>query len=86
LRRLSRIAVEGLRSQLHVHLVPNEHKRLQIDHDDVVIHPRDPSPDVAMKVCFSTFEDFCVVTQSVREGIDASVNVSRSPTGAEPAI
>lgn len=74
------VAVTGLRSEVKVGLVRNEHKRLRIGRVDVVIHPRDPIPEEALTECLKTFEDFCVVTQSVREGLDVSVNVSR-PAG-----
>jgi uncharacterized OsmC-like protein len=70
------VVVTGLRSEVRVQLVRNEHKRLRI----VSIHPQAPIPDEAMDACLKTFEDFCVVTQSVREGIDVKVSVSRPPT------
>ncbi len=78
------VAVAGLRSEVKVALVRNEHKRLRIGRVDVAIHPRDPIPEEALTECLKTFEDFCVVTQSVREGIDVSVNVSRP--AATPAV
>lgn len=36
----------------------------------------------AVAKCLGSFEDFCVVTQSVREGIDVRVRVE--PEGAAP--
>lgn len=72
------IVVDGLRSEVHVQLVRNEDKRLRIGRVEVTIHPREPIPDEALDACLSTFEDFCVVTQSVRTGIDVSVSVARS--------
>jgi len=71
------VAVVGLRSEVKVALVRNESKRLRVGRVDVSIHPRDPIPEEALDECLKVFEDFCVVTQSVREGIEVSVNVSR---------
>jgi hypothetical protein len=45
------------------------------------IHPGGPIPDEALKACLETFEDFCVVTQSVRTGIDVAVNVTQAGSG-----
>lgn len=75
------VVVEGLRSEVHVQLVRNENKRLRIGAVEVSIHPQGPIPDDVMDACLKTFEDFCVVTQSVRDGIDVKVDVSR-PAGA----
>lgn len=72
------VTMEGLRSSVHVQLVRNEHKRLRVGRVEVTIHPGSPIPDEAFEACMKTFEDFCVVTQSVREGIDVQVNVTRS--------
>ena len=72
------ITVSGLRSDVHVQLVRNERKRLRVGKIDVTIHPGGPIPEEAMKACMETFEDFCVVTQSVREGIDVAVHVTQA--------
>ncbi|CAN5815929.1 hypothetical protein BH11MYX4_BH11MYX4_24840 [soil metagenome] len=71
------VAVSGLRSEVRVQLVRNEKKRLRIGKVAVSIHPQGPIPDEALDACLKTFEDFCVVTQSVREGIEVDVSVSR---------
>jgi uncharacterized OsmC-like protein len=76
------VIVEGLRSEVRVQLVRNEEKRLRIGRVDVAMHPRDPIPDDALDACLQVFEGFCVVTQSVREGIAITVNVSRPPRAA----
>jgi len=72
-----KIDVTGLRSEVHVQLVRNERKRLRVGKIDVAIHPATPIPEEALQACLETFEDFCVVTQSVREGIDVAVKVTR---------
>lgn len=74
------VVVDGLRSEVRVQLVRNENKRLRIGNVEVSIHPQGPIPDEALDACLQTFEDFCVVTQSVREGIDVKVDVSRPPS------
>lgn len=77
------VMVSGLTSEVKVALVRNESKRLRIGHVQVAIHPREPIPAQALDECLTMFEEFCVVTQSVREGIDVSVTVSgpTSPPG-----
>lgn len=70
-----RVEVSGLRAEVHVSLVRNENKRLRVGKVGVTIHPTGPIPEDALAACLSTFEDFCVVTQSVREGIDVDVRV-----------
>lgn len=70
------VTVTGLRSEVRVSLVRNEQKRLRIGSVQVSISPGAGIPEEARQACLSTFEDFCVVTQSVREGIDVKVSVS----------
>ena len=72
-----KVDVTGLRSEVRVQLVRNERKRLRVGKIDVAIHPGTPIPEEALQACLESFEDFCVVTQSVREGIDVAVNVTR---------
>ncbi|MBP9113074.1 MAG: OsmC family protein [Polyangiaceae bacterium] len=70
------VTVKGLRSEVKVELIRNDRKRLRIGHIEVTIHPGSDIPKDVLDACLSTFEDFCVVTQSVREGLDVKVNVS----------
>lgn len=72
------VAVQGLRTEVRVELVRNEHKRLRIGRVEVAIDPRSGVPKEALDACLQTFEDFCVVTQSVREGIDVAVTVKQA--------
>lgn len=76
------VVVEGLRSEVRVELARNENKRLRIGRVGVTIHPTSPIPDEVLDACLKTFEDFCVVTQSVREGLQVDVEVLRP--SAEP--
>lgn len=74
--RRSRIDVRALHATVTGTLTRNERGRLRIGGFDVKI-----AVDVApgdrerMGRCTELFEDFCVVTESVRHGIDVSVGV-----------
>ena len=67
--------ISGLTSEVHVELVRNENRRLRIGKVEVHLHPKLPPDHPALSACLATFEDFCVVTQSVREGLDVRVAV-----------
>lgn len=73
---LSRSKVEllGLTSDVRVELVRNESKRLRIGQVDVTLHP-ELADQRSLESCADVFEDFCMVTQSVREGIDVRVHL-----------
>jgi uncharacterized OsmC-like protein len=71
----SRVPVLGVRADVHVTLARNEAKRLRIGRVDVHLHPRMGEGD-ALASCLPLFEDFCVVTQSVREGLEVNVEVT----------
>lgn len=74
------VPVEDLKTEADVQLVRNEHKRLRIGSIDVRIQPQLGVDAAAITKCLDTFEDFCVVTQSVREGIDVRVEVETQPS------
>lgn len=65
---------KGIRSEAKVSIVRNDQKRLRIGKVEVVIHPIDGDP-ATLEKCLTTFEDFCIVTQSVRQGLDVEVRV-----------
>lgn len=67
--------LEDLKSDVHVELVRNENKRLRIGKIDVTLKPRLSQGAEKLSQCLSTFEDFCVVTQSVRQGLEINVAV-----------
>lgn len=72
----SRVPVSGLTAEVSGELGRNEKGRLRIQGVQVVIRPTlDGVPPERMDRCLQLFEDFCVVTQSVREGIDVKVSV-----------
>ncbi|MFZ5439015.1 MAG: OsmC family protein [Myxococcota bacterium] len=67
--------VEGVKAKVHVELTRNEHKRLRIGKVDVKILAPVERDSAALLACLDSFEDFCVVTQSVREGLTVNVDV-----------
>jgi len=71
---------DAMSAAVRVELVRNDDRRLRIGAIDVTLHPVVPAGSPALGACLSTFEDFCVVTQSVRSGLDVRVHVE--PTGA----
>ncbi|NJD19766.1 MAG: OsmC family protein [Gemmatimonadetes bacterium] len=72
----ARVPVTGLRAEVRGELARNERGRLRIDSMSVVIRPTlDGVGPERIARCLELFEDFCVVTQSVREGIDVRVSV-----------
>jgi len=76
--RKSRVDIEGVHTEVTVHYARNEQGRIRIGKIDVQVEPRFAESDPAkMQRCLEIFEDYCVVTQSVRKGIDISVLVKR---------
>lgn len=65
-------------ADVDVEIVRNESKRLRIGKVNVVLHTNASPDDPAFRSCASTFEDFCIVTQSVRKGIDVVVQMTTS--------
>lgn len=64
----------GVSADVAVDIVRNEARRLRIGKVDVTLHTTLESAE-ALGPCIETFEDFCIVTQSVRRGIDVAVHV-----------
>jgi uncharacterized OsmC-like protein len=74
-------ALTDVTASVKVTLVRNEQRRLRIGHIGVsVVAPGASEP--ALAGCLASFEDFCVVTQSVRHGIDVEVAVNGRPTAS----
>jgi organic hydroperoxide reductase OsmC/OhrA len=75
------VTTHGLSAQVHVEIVRNEAKRLRIGKVKVNLEPN-VSPDAValLQRCTSVFEDFCMVTESVRKGIDVEVHVETPAT------
>jgi uncharacterized OsmC-like protein len=82
--RKARLPVGPIRTRVTTRLARNSDRRLRIHSISVSIDPGvDPQE---LSRCLARFEDFCVVTQSVREGIDVQVEVIHpGRPGASPA-
>ncbi len=77
----SKVEVSGVKTVVNGSLVRNEQKRLRIGAMDVRIELDSPVERARLERCLGLFEDYCVVTQSVREGIEVGVEVV-DPAGA----
>ena len=77
----ARVPIGPIHATVRTQLARNERGRLRISGIEVNIDPNIPEAarEQAQR-CLGIFEDFCVVTQSVRDGIDVKVTVA----GAEP--
>ncbi len=74
--RRAHIEVQEMRTTVSGTFVRNEAGRLRIGSVSVDIEPVVAEEDQSrMRRCMELFEDFCVVTQSVRQGIDVDVSV-----------
>jgi uncharacterized OsmC-like protein len=64
----------SLRAEVFSRMERNDHGRLRITHIKVSLYPElsDPSK---LKLCQEIFEDFCIVSQSVKSGIPMDVEV-----------
>jgi organic hydroperoxide reductase OsmC/OhrA len=72
----AKVATPSVSADVNVEIVRNEARRLRVGKVNVTLHTNLPPGDSALAGCLSTFEDFCVVTQSVRQGIDVVVEVT----------
>ncbi len=64
----------------------NEAGRLRVSRIEVRLAPELEEADAArVKRCVDLFEDFCTVTQSVRQGIDIDAVVEPKIAAPEPA-
>lgn len=75
--RKARIEVAGLRATVRGSMTRNEDKRLRIAGLRVRLEPETVRPEDQDRMgrCFDVFEDFCIVTESVRHGIPVEVQV-----------
>ncbi len=70
------VAVEGVRARAEGALVRNERGRYRIEEIRVQLEPEVPEEDEgALDRCRELFQDFCIVTESVRHGIAVQVDV-----------
>lgn len=79
----SRIEVLDMRTVVEGTMVRNERGRFRVGSMRVRIEPVVAPDDVErMSRCLEMFEDFCIVGQSVRDGIDIAVDVAPNPAAA----
>ncbi|MBB5157563.1 OsmC family protein [Saccharopolyspora phatthalungensis] len=87
--RKARITVYGMSTSADVSFARDERGHLRLGGITVHIHPEVAEDDVGrMHRCVDLFEDYCAVTQSVRSGLNVSVEVEPVPVladGATPA-
>ena len=72
----ARVAVENMETDVHGIVSRNEDNRLRVSRIQVRIEATIPPEDQdRVPRCLKVFEDFCIVTGSVRQGIDIEVEV-----------
>lgn len=71
----AKIVTSGVSADVDVEIVRSDKRRLRIGKVNVTLHTKLAADDPALTSCLGTFEDFCIVTQSVRQGIEVSVAV-----------
>jgi uncharacterized OsmC-like protein len=74
----SRIPLKHVATKVHTTLARNEAGRWRVQSVKVDINadPLNEQDRERMKQCLEIFEDFCIVTQSVRKGINVEVAVT----------
>ncbi len=73
-----RLNMKGLHAGIKVTHTRTENGRLRIGKIAVEMEPRiEEADDQKLQRCIELFEDFCVVTQSVRKGVDISVKIKK---------
>jgi len=74
--RKARIEVFDMHTTVNVKLERNEHGKIRIGNVSVKLEPTVAEEDrPRMKRCLDIFEDYCIVTQSVRSGVNVDVAV-----------
>lgn len=74
--RKARVELGPIETEIRMQIVRNENKRLRVGRVEVTIDPHLPEAErEKAQRCLGLFEDFCTVTQSIRDGIDVSVSV-----------
>lgn len=69
--------VEDLKAEAELTIARNEKGFWRVKKIDVNIKPKIDNPDTRKRAdqCKKMFEQYCIVTQAVREGIDVEVNL-----------
>jgi organic hydroperoxide reductase OsmC/OhrA len=75
--RKAHIDVAGMHTTVRATMGRNERGRQRVAAIEVRIEPEVAPEDVQrMKRCLEIFEDYCVVAQSIREGIEVTAEVN----------
>lgn len=75
--RRARADVKGIKAEVKGFILRNENGRLRMHNVDVILHPklgRDDDKKI-LERCKSIFEDYCIVTESIRSGLPINVEV-----------
>jgi uncharacterized OsmC-like protein len=79
----ARVELAGMSAHVEGAIERNQEGRLRIGSVKVTLKPvLDGVPPERIDRCLGLFEDFCIVTQSVRDGIDVDVAVEPAGTVA----
>lgn len=72
-----KIELKKLKTEVEVKSVRNEKGRLRVNQMKVNLYPEFKSPEDSIRSerCQEIFQDYCIVTESVRKGIPVEVNV-----------
>ena len=71
----AKLPVSALSAEVHADLVRNERRRLRVGALRVRLRPTLATESKQLAECLQNFEDFCVVTESVRQGVPIEVEV-----------
>ena len=85
--RKAHVPVDGLTARVTTRTKKNEKGRFRITGIEVELSPEVARTDTArLRRCEELFEDFCIVTESVRRGIPVSVSIREAEGSGEPAV
>jgi len=75
--RKARVPIDGMGVHAEAHIGRGPSGRRRVHHIDVTLAPALSSADTGrLERCKALFEDFCIVTAAVRDGIAVDVNVA----------
>jgi organic hydroperoxide reductase OsmC/OhrA len=82
--RKARVEPVDLMAAVVARVARNEHGRFRISSIDVELTPQVADSDrPRLERCERLFEDFCIVTESVRRGIDVNVKIAQPAATAK---
>ncbi len=85
--RKARVSVSSLSARVTAHVARNEAGRLRLARLEVELEPGLAAEDLArLERCTQLFEDFCVVTESLRRGVPVNVTVKSARADASSSL